>query len=233
MKKLLVLFSVFALMGVVFTKPAFASNDNYNHYGNVTICHKTGNSYQTLSVNWTAVLAHLLHGDKVGTCVVSTPSPTPTVTPTVAPTSSPEPTATPEETVSPEPTATPEATATPEESPVPTEQPVVTQTFSAPAPAGAPVCDTGGNIPFPIKSSTATRIGTNAVIAYWPTVIGGQVNARFRELGSTNWQHALRDYPNIGVAPIGFLRDGVKYEYQLTNGFGCNQSGWSRVFVGF
>jgi hypothetical protein len=95
--------------------------------------------------------------------------------------------------------------------------------------AGAPVCQ--GFQPAMIPNAFAKRItATNSVIGYWPTVVGGQVNIRFRELGATEWQHALRDYPNLGVAPIGFLKDGVKYEYQLTNGYGCNQSPWSKVY---
>jgi hypothetical protein len=98
-------------------------------------------------------------------------------------------------------------------------------------PAGAPIC--GGIAPSMIPNALSKRIGsTNALVVYWPTTVGGQVNIRYREEGSNVWQHALRDYPNLGVAPIGFLKADVKYEYQLTNGDRCAQSLWSKVFKG-
>jgi hypothetical protein len=101
--------------------------------------------------------------------------------------------------------------------------------FSAPGPAGAPMCQ--GTTPAMIPNAFAHRINaTSALVAYWPTITGGQVNIRYREVGATGWQHALRDYPNLGLAPIGFLKENVKYEYQLTNGHGCAQSNWSPVF---
>ncbi len=97
--------------------------------------------------------------------------------------------------------------------------------------AGAPIC--GGVAPSPIPNALAKRVNsTNALVVYWPTTVGGQVNIRYREEGSSVWQHALRDYPNLGVAPIGFLKANVNYEYQLTNGNGCAQSLWSKVFKG-
>lgn len=146
---------------------------------------------------------------------VGTPPASPTPTPTVTPTP----------VVTPTPTASASATPTVE----PTVKPSV-----APDPGGAPSCDTGGSIPAPVTHAVSTRLGaSNAVIAYWPTVLGGQVNIRYREVGSTEWHHALRDYPNLGVAPLGFLTDGVQYEYQIANGHGCNQSAWGPVFGPF
>jgi len=148
-------------------------------------------------------------------------TPTPSATPTATPEETDEPTYSPEPTV--EPTATPEATIAPEA----TERPYV-----APDAAGAPTCD--GVTPAPITHAVAKRLnGQNAVIAYWPTVLGGTVNVSFREVGQVGMKHALRDYPNFGVAPIGALKAGVKYEYQLTNGHGCLQSNWSIVFASF
>lgn len=95
--------------------------------------------------------------------------------------------------------------------------------------AGAPVCSAFA--PVTIQHATALRTNsTNSVVSYWPTVVGGEVNIRYREVGATAWQHALRNYPNFGVAPIGFLKENVKYEYQITNGHGCAQSTWSPVF---
>ncbi len=110
---------------------------------------------------------------------------------------------------------------------VPCPEPVhVSQPLSE---AGAPVCSAFA--PAMIQHAIAKRINaTNSVVSYWPTVTGGEVNIRYRELGATVWQHALRDYPNLGVAPIGFLKENVKYEYQITNGHGCAQSNWSPVF---
>ncbi len=110
---------------------------------------------------------------------------------------------------------------------VPCAQPVVvSQPLSQ---AGAPVCSAFA--PAMIQHAIAKRINaTNSVVSYWPTVTGGQVNIRFREEGAKDWQHALRDFPNLGVAPIGFLKENVKYEYQITNGHGCAQSNWSPVF---
>ncbi len=110
---------------------------------------------------------------------------------------------------------------------VPCAQPVVVpQPLSQ---AGAPVCSAFS--PAMIQHAIAKRINaTNSVVSYWPTVTGGQVNIRYREEGAKDWQHALRDFPNLGVAPIGFLKENVKYEYQITNGHGCAQSNWSPVF---
>lgn len=204
MQKLIVLPLLVLGMLFVTTRPVEAS---FN-FPKVTLCH---NDEVTIEVSVAAVAAHLLHGDTFGACVEVEPTPSPTASP--EPTSSPEPTD--------EPTATPEATL------APTERPYV-----APDAKGAPTCD--GQTPATITHATATRLNTtNAVVAYWPTVFGGVVNIAFREIGETQMRHALRDYPNLGIAPIGSLKDGVKYEYQLTNGFGCLQSNWSRVFSSF
>jgi len=142
-----------------------------------------------------------------GACPTATASPVPTVSPT----STPEPTQ--------EPEATPEATLVPEVHEA--------NHFEAGNPS---YCD--GYTPSTIVHAFATRVGNNALIAYWPTVVGGTVNVRFKEVGVSDWAHALRDYPNFGVAPIGFLKTDVKYDFQLTNGNGCNQSSWSPVFKG-
>lgn len=142
---------------------------------------------------------------------VCPPSPTASPVPTLVPT--PEPTL--------EPTATPSATLVPEE---------VVVDHGAPFNYGGTWCD--GIAPATIEHAFATRIGSNTLVAYWPTVVGGQVNVRFREVGQTEWKHALRDFPNFGLAPIGFLKEGIKYDYQMTNGNGCNQSAWSKVFAG-
>lgn len=31
---------------------------------------------------------------------------------------------------------------------------------------------------------------------------------------------------------LGFLKANIKYDFQITNGNGCNQSNWSNVFKG-
>lgn len=140
------------------------------------------------------------------------------------PTQSPTPTVTPTQ-IEEEPTVTPT-----EEPQAPVTAPVIA-TQSGFTPAGAPGC--GGAKPGAIPSSSAKRLGNAVTVFYWPTVIGGQVNIRYREVGKTAWEHALRDYPNLGVAPIGSLKEGVKYEYQIANGHGCAQSDWSKVFQAF
>jgi hypothetical protein len=105
------------------------------------------------------------------------------------------------------------------------------EVVSAPLSGAGWSCD--GISPLMITHATAKRIGTNAIVMYWPTVTAGEVSIRYRELGATEWQNALRNYPNIGIAPIGFLKSGAKYEYQIVNGFGCAQSPWSPVFRSF
>ena len=172
-----------------------------------------------------------------GSCPIVTPSPVPTIVPTVEPTVEPtaepsvEPSATPSAEPSVEPTATPEATEEPSSEPEATVAPVITEPVSAPlSEAGAFVC--GGIKPATIVWGYAVRIGSNAVVHYVPTVLGGESNIRFRELGSSEWQHALRDFPNLGLSPISSLKNKMKYEFQITNGNGCNQSDWSPVFKG-
>lgn len=90
-----------------------------------------------------------------------------------------------------------------------------------------------GSSPKQIPWGYAKRLSsTSYMVFYVPTVVGGESNIRFREAGTTVWQHALRDYPNLGVAPLRFLKENVKYDFQITNGNGCNQSNWSAVFKG-
>ena len=97
--------------------------------------------------------------------------------------------------------------------------------------AGAPMCQ--GFTPATIPWAYAKRVSpTSYMIFYVPTVVGGQANIRYMEQGAKEWQHALRDYPNVGVAPLGFLKENVKYNFQISNGEGCNQSAWSAVFKG-
>jgi hypothetical protein len=119
-----------------------------------------------------------------------------------------------------------EPEVTPEPTPV-VEVPVIRST----TPAGAPTCQ--GITPKTVPWAYAKRVSTTSyVIFYVPTVFGGQVNIRFMEQGSTAWEHALLNYENIGVAPIDHLKNGIKYDFQIVNGNGCNQSAWSQVFKG-
>jgi len=91
---------------------AFATQANATFNPQITICHTISNPDLTLSVNLSAVLAHLAHGDYLGPC--NTPSPSPSPTPTPTPSPSPIPCEQTEEgcpTPTPEPSNPPEVTS--------------------------------------------------------------------------------------------------------------------------
>ena len=180
-----------------------------------------------------------------------TPSPTPTVRATATPTATPHPEVWCHyhwfgchedlrrhcddgwsEGRCPTPSATPVASPTPTAvplAPVSTPDPWNCEMDHSCVPTNsAPSCGTA--IAPTIKFAVAHRLGTNAIVNYWPTVVGGQVNLRYKETGASEWQHAARDLPNFGIVAIGFLKANVKYDYQLTNGYDCGQSNWSNVF---
>lgn len=119
----------------------------------ITICHHTGsesNPIVTITIDESALSAHLSHGDSVGECPISTPTPTKTPTstptpcpPTATPTSQPTSTPTPKPTESPSNTPTPLPTTTPTPQPTPTEPPATptpnpTKPPSTPTPEPTP-----------------------------------------------------------------------------------------------
>lgn len=130
------------------TKEKIAENAKIKDVGQSIICHyPPGNvaAYQTLTVDASALKAHLDHGDVVGVCPSLTPTPTPS--PTSVPTPTPTPDTIPAET--PAPTSIPTSTSTP--TPTPAVTPA-TKIITATA-------ETGGTI-FPDGSVVVTQ-GTN------------------------------------------------------------------------
>ncbi len=114
------------------TQEKIAENAKIKDVGQSIICHyPPGNiaAYQNITVSASALKAHLDHGDVVGICPSSDPTPTPIPTltpiPTPIPTSILTPTPTPIVTLVPTPTSapTPIPTATPVPSPTPTPTP--------------------------------------------------------------------------------------------------------------
>ncbi|MBI2676587.1 MAG: hypothetical protein HYX21_01360 [Candidatus Yanofskybacteria bacterium] len=91
----------------VSTEKKLESKAEFKDIGQAVICHHPSNSagaFQTISVNASALKAHLDHGDTVGSCFAPTPTPMiPTATPLV--TISPSPTSSPSFTVTPSPTS--------------------------------------------------------------------------------------------------------------------------------
>lgn len=124
------------------------ANSELKEIGKVVICHHATESEglpQEITVDASALKAHLEHGDTVGVCPGPTPTPTPTTTPTQIPTPTPITTVTP----TPTPTPTPNGGGT---NPTPTPTPSPTDTTS------------------PILSNiTTSNITGNSVAIYWIT----------------------------------------------------------------
>lgn len=139
------------------TKERLESKAETKGIGKVIICHyppENIQAYQTLTIDASALKAHLDHGDTVGACLSPIPTPTPSASP--GPTASPS--ATPIITTSPSPTSsasfspTPVPTATTTATPVPT-----TTTGSVPPPVSSTPT------PTPIPTTTPTPTSTYGV----------------------------------------------------------------------
>ena len=106
----------------VSTEKKLEAKTEFKDIGQVIICHyPPGNitALETITINASALKAHLDHGDTVGSCFAPTPSPTPIPTTT--------PTTTPIVTISPSPAASASFSPTP----VPTSIPQITPTTSS------------------------------------------------------------------------------------------------------
>lgn len=128
-KVLLALLGALLIIGGFLFASSMSANATGNHK-KVTICHvPPGNpsNAHTIEISYSALPAHILHGDKVGACKPKPVEPTPTPTvPTEEPTSEPTtaPTTEPTEEPSEEPTSEPTTDPTTE----PTEEPTTDPT---------------------------------------------------------------------------------------------------------
>ena len=177
----LILGLVFSFAGIVSlnAKPAEATFDICNilpwlpqcqeEEPEVTICHRTENDWEEITINENALDAHLEHGD----FTVDEGSPCP-----------------PEEEEEPTPTPTPEVTPTP----IPTSPPSTTEASQATTPE--PVCPGGNTANLPISPQIKRQNG-DAIAQWWPT--GSDLaNIYWRLVGSTNWEHSLPQVDNDG-----------------------------------
>ncbi|MGE3794196.1 MAG: FGLLP motif-containing membrane protein [Dehalococcoidia bacterium] len=148
---------VVALVFSLWLHPAAAADEK------VTVCHRTGNGWNTIEIAPSALDEHLAHGDYPGACTTASPTATPTESPTGTPTTSPTATATPD------PTPTPSPTATPTPDPTPTAAPTAPATPDPPPPAAPPATAPAAPTPSPTATPTPDPTPT-ATAAAGPTL---------------------------------------------------------------
>ena len=210
---------------------------------NVTICHKTGNGWQKISVDDDAVNGfgngdHNSSSHQSGQDIIppgywdangrnwdatgqgiwnnncNVPTPTPTAVPTVTPTVVP--TVTPTNT----PTPTPFEECVRCEEPTPTPEPTsAPQPLTEPGPGSAPSCSDPRPAVLPVKFHIV-RNGSTAE-AYWQPGDANTADILYRENHVKDWVHSLT-LVNTGRATINHLVPSESYTFALRERNACS-----------
>lgn len=206
----------------------------------VTICHKQSQPWVTITISIAALPAHLAHGDSIGICPQTTPTPTP------SPTDEPIPTPTVEPSVSPSPTPT----ETPDPCEVKTDSileidPCATPTPTTVIPTEAPQSSSdttdhnsagnGGSLCSDAKPARVANINvvttgnTGELQIQWALPIGAdKVHIEYGL--EKNAQYSLLNTSNDGNEVIGALDSGQHYWFRVAGVNGCAVGDYSDWF---